>query len=308
MTPILKQRRVLAFAEETVAGTPAALVQANALFCYDPMPQSNIPMDEREATGTLDMLAAIAGATAGKLGFEVDYVGGGSGSVKPKWAALLECCGLVANGNVYTPTSDPTNYKTGTFGIYETGTLKTLYGAMGTVTIEGEHAKRCKFKFEFTGIWGPPTDAAVLTPPLPAAGDPLPPRFAGTTFTVGAYTPAISKFSLAAGNTVTLVPDITAASGYRMAVVTKRKWGGSIDPLATLVGTYDWWGHQLASTTAAMSLVIGTAAGNTVTIAAPAFQVMDPQEGNRSDLVTTDVKFGLAAGATPDTAVSITFG
>ena len=307
---ILKQRKVLAFAEEATAGTAMTLAQSAAMFCFDPIAQSNIPMDERDATGTLDMLAAVPGAYAGKLSFTCEYVGGGNGSSPaPTWAPLLTCCGLVANGNVYTPTSDPTHYNTATLGVYNNGNLKTLYGAMGTFGVDGEYGKRLKFKFDFTGIWAAPMDAAMLTPVFPLLE---PPRFAAASFGLtpvggSAFTPAVSKFSFEAGNTVTLVPDVTTVSGYRFAVVTKRKYAGSIDPLATLSGTFDWWSKLMTPTTSAMSLTVGTAAGNTMTIAAPAFQVMDPQEANRNDLTTTDVKFGLMAGTTPDTSLSITF-
>ena len=307
-TTLLKQRKVLAFATEANAGTAATFNQSSAMFCFDPIAQSNIPMDEREATGTLDMLLAVPGAYAGKLSFECEYVGGG-GTPAPAWAQLLTCCGMVANGNIYTPTSNPALYNTATLGVYNTGTLKTLYGAMGTFSINGESGKRLKFKFDFTGIWADPTDATMLTPVYPTLE---PPRFASSVFTItpaggSAFTPAISKFGFDAGNTVTLVPDVTTASGYRFAVVTKRKYAGSIDPLATLAGTFDWWNKLMTPTPSAMSLTVGTAAGNTMTIAAPAFQVADPQEGNRNDLVTTEVKYALTAGTTPDTSLSITF-
>lgn len=306
---ILKQRKVLAFAEEATAGTPVPFNASSGMFCFDPVAQSNISMDEREATGTLDMLPAVPGAYGGKLSFETEYVGGGSGSPAPAWAKLLACCGMVANGNTYTPTSDPTLYNTATLGVYNTGTLKTLYGAMGTFSISGESGKRVKFKFDFTGIWAGPTDVAMPAPVFPALE---PPRFAAAAFGVtpaggAAFAPAISKFSFEAGNTVTLVPNINTTSGYAFALVTKRKYGGSIDPLATLAGTFDWWGKLMAPTLSAMTLTVGTVAGNTMTIAAPSFQVMDPQEANRNDLTTTDVKYALTAGTTPDTSLSITF-
>jgi hypothetical protein len=199
-----------------------------------------------------------------------------------------------------------------TLGVYETSgatsaVFKTLYGATGTFKISGKSGEPAYFEFEFTGIWGPPTDVTNL--PLPAFPA-VPPTFVSSAFSLGTgtpFSPKISKFDLDMANTSKLIESINTASGYLNSVITKRSPKGSIDPMAETVTAWDVYGEWYSGATQAVSLQVGSTAGNTMTITAPAFQIIDAQEANRDDLVTTDVKFQLNEN-TGDDEISITFG
>jgi hypothetical protein len=302
---LLYRRRVFGAIQQSAVGTPGTLDTSHTFFCFDPIPQAQIAMHERVATGSLGELKSIAGPTAGKVSFSLELAGSGtSGTPTPAWAtALLPCCGYVASGNIFSPTSNPANFKVATIGVYESGVLKLLTDAMGTFSVEGENGKPGMVKFDFSGIWVAPTDVTMLAlPSFPIT----PPRFAAATFTVGGFTPKISKFSLAAGNTVKYIDDLTKASGYSQAIVTERKIRGGLDPIHELVGTWDAFGQWIGNTTQAMSMAIGSVAGNIVTIAAPAFQIDDNQEGNRDGIVTLDTKFKCNDSAGDD-SLTITF-
>lgn len=311
---IIKNRRVIAVAQETTPGTAVSLTSTNAMFCFDPIMQLDIPFDDRAATGTLGNLEKEPGPRSAKLTFSLELAGSGSGTtIEPAWAAiLLPACGWTGTTHVYSPTSNPGSFKTLTIAVYETGptnaVIKKMVGAMGTFSFSAENGKRVMINFEFTGVWVPAVDGTMLTlPTFP----PLPPRFAGATFTLtpsggSAFTPKITKFSLDVGNTIALVGDITQASGYAYAVVTERMMKGKIDPMAEQIAASDVWGQLIAPTTSAMALSIGSVAGNTVAIAAPAFQFTNAQEADRDKLVTTDLDYFLAVVAGDDEA-SITW-
>jgi hypothetical protein len=57
-------------------------------------------------------------------------------------------------------------------------------------------------------------------------------------------------------------------TGYLYALVTRRMSTLTLQPLAVPIATKDWFAELVASTEAALSIVLGTAANNTITIAA----------------------------------------
>lgn len=299
---LLHKRRVMAFADEVTPGTAVSLTSATC-FCFDPTIQAEIPMHKRVATGSLSQLPAIPGGYRAKLTFSVELCGGGS-SVPPVWAELLAYCGMTVSSNVWSFTSSTASYKTATIGIYEDGRFKTMKGCMGTWSLEGKAGEPLMVKFEFTGVWIGPTDAAL--PALPAFAV-IPPRFASATLTVGSYQPKVSKFSLEAGNTVALIEDVSSVAAYSRAIVVDRNCKGKMDPLAELIATYDAYGLWIAGTTAALSVVVGSVTDNTITIAAPYLQKENIQEGNRNDMTTDDWDFICASTSAGDLELSITF-
>jgi hypothetical protein len=302
--PMLKKRRVLAFKTETTPGTPIALTSAEACFCFNPIIQADIPMTKRDATGTLGQLAAVPGARAGKITFDIELAGAGATGL-PKWSGLLAYCGMTLTTATYSPTSDPTLYSSATIAVYNTGIEKVLAGAMGTWSLEAEYGKPAMMKFEFTGIWQPPVDVTQIALPTYSV---VPPRVANATFTLGAFTPKVSKLTLAQNNTLKLIEDISTISAYNRAIVTNRDYKGTLDPQQELVGTWDAFGDWIAGTESALSLAIGTVANNTMTFAAPKAQRANVQEADRDQLVTNNLDFQLNCSLpTGDNELTVAF-
>ena len=305
--PLIKNRRQLAFGLETTPGTASS--NMSSMFAFNPIIQPDIPMTERDATGTIGKLVSVPGARSGKLTFSVELAGGGSGPVAPPYVQIFTACGMQYNSTSHTltPVSDPNAMKTFTVATYQSGTTnaleKALVGCMGTFTLEGDYGKPLMFKFTMSGVWVPPTDIAYPTNP---AFPILPPRFASSGFSIGAYAPKISKFTFDMGNTVKVIEDVTTASAYAYAIVTERAPKGTIDPMATNVATWDPNGIMIAPTTGAMNLSVGSTTGNTCTLLAPALQIADTQEADRQNLTTNDIKFNFAP-VTGDDEFSIQF-
>lgn len=300
---LLKKRRVLAFKTEVTPGTAESLTTGETMFCFDPIIQGDIPMADRNATGSLSRLTSVPGARGGKITFSVELAGSGATGL-PKWSTLLPFCGMTLTTATYAPTSNPASYSTATMAIYNGGIKKVLTGCMGTWSLEGTYGKPVMMKFEFTGIWQAPTDVTMLALPTYTI---VPPKLASATFTFGAFTPKISKISLAQNNTLKLIEDITAVSAYNRAIVTDRNYKGQIDPQEELIGTWDAYGLWIAGTEAALSLVVGSASNNTITISAPHIQHTNVQEADRDQLVTNDIDFQCNSTYAGDTEVTIAF-
>jgi hypothetical protein len=300
---ILNRRKVFALATETTIGTVPTLGNAQALFVFDPQIQAEVPMHERTAWGTLGELESVPTTYGGKVSFSLEIP-----LAIPAWASiLLPACGYVNTSGVFTPTSNPANFHTVSMGVYEQGpsgnaVFKVLAGCMGNVSLEGDYGKPLMAKFEMQGIWQAVADASMITlPSLPA----LPPRFASATFTVGSYTPAISKFSLNTGNTITMIPSIATASGFTQAIVTARKIRGKIDPMAVNIATNDMYGPLLSGATTTFSLAMGSGTGSTFTIASPGVQYANVQDGNRDNLSINEIDLNFVPASGADTEVSI---
>lgn len=302
---MLYKRRVLAFKIEVTPGTAESLADADAVFCFDPVMQGDIPQKDRVATGSLSRLASVPGPRKGTITFDIELAGSGVDAITdPKWATLLQACGMKTAAGVYTFTSNTADYKTITLGLYEDGVFKLMSGAMGTWSLEAENGRPGMIRFSFEGIWNAPTDASMLALPSYAV---VPPRFAAATFTLGAETPKISRISLESGNTIKLVEDITKASAYNRAVVTDRKVGGRIDPEAETIAAWDVWGQWIAGTEAALTLQIGSVAGNIINFTANKCQISNAQEAERELLVTTDIDYQLNATSAGDDELSVSF-
>jgi hypothetical protein len=304
--PLIKRRRVLAAKIETTAGTAESLTSSEAGFnVYDVEINADIPMYERKAEGSLSMLPAVPGARSGSIKFSIDAYGSGTGGTSPTWAlTLLKGCGMTESSGTFSLTSTAASMKTLTLGVYEDGLFKSLAGAMGNFTVDGEDGKPLKVTFEYTGVWQAPTDVSLIAPTYATT---VPPRFAGAAFTIGGTSPILSKFNLKSGNVVTLREDITKTAGYIAAVITDRKFEGNIDPEAKLVASSDVFGNWIAGTEAALSCAVGSG-GNAITIAAPAIQYMKITEGDRNGIQTHGLDFMcMQNGATPDTEVTIAF-
>lgn len=303
--PLLTRRRVLAAKIETTVGTAETLAAGDAGFnIFDAKISPQIETDNREGQGGFSPLTAVPGARGGQVTFAVELHGSGSaGAPVPAWAStFLPACGMYDDSDTFRLESKPpeaagANTKTLTIGVYEDGLLKRIRGAMGTFNMVMASGKVIRLEFTFTGIWMAPSDVAILAPTYPTV---IPPRFANSALDVGGdWTPRVAEMNIDLGNDVQLREDSTDVSAYHSAVIVDRETGGSMDPEATSVADHDAYGDWLRSTTGALTIDIGSgsADGNRIQIAAPAFQIVAPDEGDRNKIQTNEVDFRLVRSA-----------
>jgi uncharacterized protein (DUF2237 family) len=281
---LLTRRRVILAKTESVAGTAEALTASDGgFYAIDPIITPEIEVVSREQQGSFSRFRGIAGARGGRCTFALHLYGSGVASNPvPAWAAtLLPACRLKRNGSVFSPVTPVSGQSTVTIGVYQDGVLYSLSGAQGNVNFTFTNGQPVRMEFEFLGVWVAPTDETL---PTPTYDSELPPRFASATFDIGGATRYASNLTMNTNNTLKLREDATTLSGFRNCVSTDGVIGGSVDPEARTAADWNAWANWLASTTSAMSIQLGAAAGNTIAVAVPKMQFMNVQPGDRDGI------------------------
>ena len=189
--------------------------------------------------------------------------------------------------------------------VYQDGMIKSISGAAGTFKLVCPTGKPAYFEWDFTGVWIPPTDGAILAPTYPTA---LPLRFATTACTFATVPLQLSTLTLDCGNEVTMREDPSTVSGFHSAIITDRIPKVTCDPESKLVATRNSYGQFLASTEGALSFGLDGLTNSVVTVAAPRAQIIKNTEADRNKLVTDAIEFQLNRnGSTPDQTFSILF-
>lgn len=291
----LTRNRVIAAAAETTSGTAATLgASASGLFnaIFSPNFRPSIPTNRRQGQVTLSQIAPVPGAQAMKATWQSELFGSGVTLTAPSYANILfAACGCSVSAGVVTPftPTNSTGLTTATIGLYQSGQLFEGAGCAGTFTITGEVGKPAMIDWDFDGAWVAPTDTAVpsgITWPTVK-----PPACLSATISVGSLSgPRIKQWKFTAGVKVYLREDMTAASGYRAGIVVEREPTITLDPEMQSLATVNWFSGQTAGTTYAFSCAIGSASGNTMTLAAPVAQLVEaPQIGDRNGVVTNPI-------------------
>lgn len=305
---LLKRKRVLAAKIESTSGTAESVTASDAAFnVYDVVTTQEVDMIQREAQGGFAMEAAIAEGRKGKVAFKIDASWDGT-ATEPSWAdTFLPGCGWVKSGQVFTPRTEApgSNVKTLTIAVYTDGVRKLLYGAAGTFKLVCPTGKVAYFEFEFSGIWGGVTDAAILAPTYPTDKGL---RYASSTTTWNSVALCLENLTLDSGNVVTPRECATNESGYHAFLVTNRMVKVTGNPEAKTVATQDRWGKLLDSSEHALTWDLDGPTNSKITIAAPKAQILSINEGDRNGLVTDEIEWSCNRnGSNIDQEASITF-
>lgn len=284
MSLLTRKTIILAKIESAYGTDPTPTGAANAILCSEP---EVTPLEAEYASR--DLVRSYIGASEQLPGiakvacrFSVEISGSGAAGTAPAYGPLLRACGFdeTITGGVsvaYAPVS--ASFESITIYYNRDGVLHELNGCRGTVTLNLEVGQIPRYEFEFTGIHVAPTDVALPTPTYSGFVTPLPVNRVNTpTFSLHSYSGIMQTLNLQAGNEVAHHSFVGASNDEVM--ITNRSAAGSIVMESVLVATKDWFGIAKAGTTGALSLVHGTAAGNIVTLAAPAVQITNPNYGD----------------------------
>jgi hypothetical protein len=186
-------------------------------------------------------------------------------------------------GIQYLPIS--TGFQSASLYMYFDGTRHELNGAYGTFSVDAMAGSYGTAKFTFTGFYVPLVDASI---PNCTYETPLPAIVESAQLILGnnSFQPTVEKFTFDQANTITPRPDVNSSEGYNGVRITDRKPKGGIDPEATLVADYDWWGTLAASTQTALTIKIGATAGNIILMNAPAVQYTGLTYADRAGIKT----------------------
>ena len=266
---------------ETAEGTDATPSgAANAIRCanFNFTPVTGQDEEKDLVVGWLGDTGVWLEGDYAQIEFDVFLAGSGTAGTPPGYSPLLLACGLseavVSETSVtYTPVS--TGFDSASIYWYEGGVRHILLGARGTFTLNLTPPKMPRLRFTMMGLKGTITDQALPAADYSGFIEPVAVNKANTTLDLHSYTAVAESLELAIGNTVT--PRFLI--GEEAMRITDRKATGTAVVKADTLANKDWFAISKAHTIDALQAVHGTAAGNILTIDAPAVQIGRPSRG-----------------------------
>ena len=259
---------------QSAHGTPATPTTSNAVLCSN-LNFSFVDARMHDRSGivknTKGTLAQIHGGMLGQLTFDVDLKGSGTAGTAPEYNDLLVCSGMsetiVPSTSVtYAPATSNQQYLTVYF--MQDGVRRILEDAVTTWTLSLEAGNPGILSFTVVGHLGTASDTAFAAGTYQSSD---PESVKGNAFTVGGYSADITKFTIDRGNNIVKPASMSASDGFGQIRIQSWDITGTIDPLATTLAVNDWVGDWEAGTVMAMSTgIIGSTAGNRITLTAPA--------------------------------------
>lgn len=302
------KRILLAKEESTYGQDPTPTVGSNAIDAekIDISYEGDV-LERNPVRGDLSPVEPVLGKRWVKISFDVELKGSGSAGTAPKLGDLLEACGmseLVDAGSsvVYLPTS--TVQKSITMYLYDlqdsgSAVLHKVEGARGTFQVAAEAGQVAKLSFTFYGLYNVPTDVAV--PSAPTFESTKPPVCESAALTLNAISSlVVAGASLDMQNNVVPSDDVNSEHGISKFAITGRKPSGKINPEAVSLSVYDFFTDWKNATARALSMVIGSAAGNKCTISAPKLTIDSIGQEDGNGLLRRGLPFRLARSSGND--------
>jgi hypothetical protein len=311
----LTNSKILLLKREATYGTdPVPTIASNALDA------SQITFDYQGdlltrdiLRGTLSQPQPIMGQKWAEITFTIELKGGGTKGAAARIGDALVACGLaetVSAGSSVTYAPADTGFLSCTLYFYEqqdSGNcrLHKITGARGDVSLDLNSGKFGTAQFKFQGAYNAPTE--VEAPGAPTYETTLPPIIESSTLTLNSVSTLIAQaVKIAMNNDVVKQDDLNSPSGLKGFLITGRKPDGTINPESVLAATYDFYGDWAAATARALSIVVGSASGNKITITAPKLVIEKLGAGDRTGIRTEEVQFALAVNSAHD-EISIRF-
>jgi len=285
--PLLTRKRWLEVEIETEKGTRNTSPSPSAILAFDLEINPTAPFEERKGTGLYrgHSNIGVLGERSGTCKFSTELRSNGTSGLDAGLAILLQACGFAKTSESYQVHSTHADDETISIDVWEDGVEKSLLGASGNVTFEGENGGRMMCNFEFLGVWQAPFDEPTAPTTEPGTGAPI--LMQSGTFTLDDSI-NISKFSLNMGTNPIPRYDVDAAGGIAYYMITDYDSVLSIDPEADLVAGYDYYGKWLIGTEAAVSLLL-TDGTVSVTFTLPKVQFREIAEGDRDGIQIYDL-------------------
>lgn len=298
----IKARRIVALAKiEMAYGTDAVPTgAANAILVSSPK-LTPMEADRAERSVVRPYMGNAESIPVGvrvKFDAEVELASSGTAGTAPGWGPLLRACGfaetITAGVKVeYTPVSDA--HESASMYVNMDGVQHKMLGARGTVSFDWTAGKLPMLKFQFTGVYGGISDAALPTVQYTPFQTPLPvDAVSVASLALHGYSPVMQSLSVDIANAVV---HRSLPGGSESVVITDRKPSGSIVVEATRLADKDWYALAKSAVTGALSMVHGKTAGKIIEIAAPAVQVGAPDQSESDGILMLTLPLTFVPGA-----------
>ena len=287
----LPKRSALLAKIDAVYGTdPVPTGAANAMYVYDLQvtPMEQIEQERNPVRPFFGADSAIIGGTPVKVSFSVPLAGGGAAGAAPGYGVLLRGCArneVVAAGVDVTYGLISSAFESVTLYGNRDGVLHKIISARGTTSLDMTHKQMPMRKFEFTGIYSPPTD--VVLPSLTFGATwpkSLVQNKVNTTFSLHGFAAVFSKLSIEDGVEVNWKDYVNLTEEVR---ITGRAAPikGSCSVGADTLAAKDWFAIARAGTLGALAVVHGIAAGNKWQLNAANVRIGNPSEEDEDGIM-----------------------
>lgn len=301
---LTKRTVVLAKIEAAYGTDPVPTSSANAIAVQnlDIRPTGDI-IERNNLKSSLSPLRFLQGTKRVEVSFKTEAKGTGTRGVLPGWGwegVLFRSCGMgetvnAGTGIVYAPVS--TGFESCTLYVYRDRLFHKVTGCRGSFRITAEAGKPVLVEWKFRGFYLSPVDAA---PSSPVFSGLLPPVAAGAGFTIGSFSPAAEKIEIDINNSIAERKSMTAQSGIAGFEITGRRPQGSFEPETVAEASHPFWNTWETGASLALSLTVGSVAGNRFGIEAPALQYRQVSYTDRDGRMVYQVPFMLAMSGGDD--------
>lgn len=306
----LKTRKTIVVAAvEASYGVDESPVGSDAILISEPTitPLAGSTVSRNNAKPYLGNDQQIHVGSHVQVGFKCEIAGaGGVVDDVPQWATLLRGCGFAGSINAgvdYSLSPISENEESLTLYFFRDGQKHAMLGARGSVSIDFNRDSIPYFNFTFTGLWVDPATVAAPTPDFTGWTVPLPVSNVNTpTVSLAGYDCILESLSL---DMAIQVQHSDRPNQERVSIVDRQP-GGSINFVAPLLSTENFFTSAKANTLSALSIVHGTAVGNTVAISVPRAQLLQPTYGDSSGEVTLQASLSLIPSDTGNDEITIT--
>ena len=286
------QRCQVAAEIEGTEGTMEVIVVADMFMAFNPKFEPVITPHERNpVAASLSPYPSVFGSRSAKFSFDVELVGTAAAGSAIDYSDALRACGvsetLVAvTSATYKPASS--GIPSVTLAMYLDGKIYRAWGARAeSAKLVLQSGKAGILSLGFLCAEFSEADGVLLAPTYTAI---KPPTFQSATLTIDGYAAIIDKLTLDFGIKTTLRKDANSASGHKSAVITDRQPKISFDPENVLVATEDFLGNWRSGASMAFTTTIGSVAGNTIAITAPAVQYQKVSMADREGISTLEAE------------------
>ena len=289
--------KLLAKIESSYGSNPTPVAGSNAIQVTD-IEVTPIESDNVQATAFQGFIGNSTRPTllANKrvaVSFGAELSGSGAAGTASALSPLLKSCGLsetiVGSTSVtYAPVSS--SFSSCTILCFYGATRHLLTGCGGTATITMAAGSFAQINFEFTGIYNSPDSTAMsgtFTVANQSAGIEVNNTNVTTATFHGETSQRIESFDLALNNEV--VYKETASS--KEVLITNRAPGGTAVVEEPVRATTDYFAKAETAATGNSSIVLGSSAGNIVTVNVPQTDITGVSRGDTNGVNSLNLPY-----------------
>lgn len=310
---MLKNLMVILAKTESVYNTdPTPTAGANSILVENPdwSFDSARLYERKPVRSSLAPLKPLYAGALMSIKFDVEIKGSGAAGTAPELGPLLTACGMsetvVAVTSVaYKPLSNASAHKSLTMWVYQDGRLIKVTGCRGQVSGANNLGECGKLSFVFVGHFASNTDTSIVTPTYLTT---VPVPLIGIPFVVDSLNAVITKLAWDLGNELAKPGNMAAADGFGEVRISGRKTVVSFDPEQAVKATYDWinkW--QTGAAVALDSGLVGGSAGNRFKLTMPAITYVEIGNGDKSGILTHEIKAQAMETVAGDDELALTF-